>query len=1058
MPEVLKTSLVILISQLPLVGGGWLWWTDRLQTRPAYAALAAGVYEAALVIAAFVRKVWKDELEKDAVRVTADWVRGVVRGFAPGFRRRYKKQVVEDHGIFNVRGLGLINTYTLKLEHVFVDLRVDPSGNPLRSNPDPLARKELTGNRPVWDFLRAGSGVREASALAVIGPPGCGKTTLLQHVAVTLAANRQRRHRVRGHTPILLFLRDHVGKILREQTPSLGRLVQDYFGDMQLFPTLRTPHGWFERTLEGGRCMVLLDGLDEVADADERRAVSAWVDKQIANYPRCRFVLTARPQGYAAAPLQRAHVLEVQPFNASQVRRFVENWYLANEVVASGGREDEGVRGRARKDAEDLLRRLRATPSLDALTVNPLLLTMIAMVHRYHGALPGSRVELYAEICEVLLGRWRQSRGVQDPLKTGQKLVVLRPLAAHMMESKVRDVTAEDAASVIAGPLKLVGVTADEAPKKFLSELESGSGLLLEREAGQWSFAHLTFQEYLTAAHWLEEKETERDWRALVGDSWWHETLRLYVAQGDATPLLRACLEDDTVPALALAADFLEEARRILPEVRRAAEQRLIEDLESEDLARRRLASEVRLTRRLRKLRRIDEQREIDLDFITCAEYRLFLDDLRRTYGPLYYRPDHWAEPAFAKGDALKPVTGVRGEAAGAFCTWLTAKHGGATYRLPRPDEAEAHPPESTLMMTWCRDGKGNSMRGVADWGREVVEQLKGLSSLPPPSFQDLCLSLYRDRAVALARTNNPGDTLVNAHRVALEAGLETTLDRARSEAHFLDSYLGGAKTSGPRGDRNPSPVIYRRVVDFLTEAIHTSGRFVEVLSFSAALSRNHSISLASDCASADFDDPAVLERLLAFTLSFTLARDLDLARNQAHELSKDLNRDGSFGVNYWEDSYDTYLKRVRAIEPYLHDKYVIDCIKGGDLVRALDHLRAPSGDPQCLQARLSGLLHERSDFVYGRMDHEAELVRRRSVVRILEYFYVSCKEMRRLYSTLYGMGIPDLKASEQAALELYWWLQIVIARSDGKLPAWEGIRVVREEASADAAGGRRVT
>ena len=41
-----------------------------------------------------------------------------------------------------------------------------------------------------------------------------------------------------------------------------------------------------------------------------------------------------------------------------------------------------------------------------------------------------------------------------------------------------------------------------------------------------------------------------------VGDDWWHETIRLYVAESDATPIFQACLEQSTqsVKVLVLAA------------------------------------------------------------------------------------------------------------------------------------------------------------------------------------------------------------------------------------------------------------------------------------------------------------------------------------------------------------------------------------------------------------------------------------------------------------------------------------------------------------------------
>lgn len=278
-----------------------------------------------------------------------------------------------------------------------------------------------------------------------------------------------------------------------------------------------------------------------MADGAHRRAFSQWVDQQIKTYPRCRFVITSRSEGYKSAPLERANVVEVQNFDWEKVKRFVKGWYLAEETAgASPDLSREQIHQRAERDAADLLRRLSdpKNAALQDLTVNPLLLTMIAMVHRYRGALPGKRIELYKEMCEVLLGRWRQSRGVEESLTADQKRLVLMPLAARMMERGQREIRTDTALAIIKPLLRKVGVTGG-AQKAFLGELRDSSGLLLDREEGVWSFAHLTFQEYLTAAYWVAERCAPTDWRSYVADGWWHETLRLYAAQSEVQPHFR---------------------------------------------------------------------------------------------------------------------------------------------------------------------------------------------------------------------------------------------------------------------------------------------------------------------------------------------------------------------------------------------------------------------------------------------------------------------------------------------------------------------------------------
>src|SRR5262249_46596363 len=160
---------------------------------------------------------------------------------------------------------------------------------------------------------------------------------------------------------------------------------------------------WVKRKLSSGACVLLLDGLDEVAELDLRKTVSSWLDQTLSSrrYRKNLFIVSARPGGYRSAPLERVRVLEVQPFTFDDTQQFIHRWYHANEVIARGNKDNRAIRRAAKDEADALLGRLRANRSIAALTSNPLLLTMVCMVHRYHGALPGSRGQLYAEICQV---------------------------------------------------------------------------------------------------------------------------------------------------------------------------------------------------------------------------------------------------------------------------------------------------------------------------------------------------------------------------------------------------------------------------------------------------------------------------------------------------------------------------------------------------------------------------------------------------------------------------------------------------------------------------------
>lgn len=90
-------------------------------------------------------------------------------------------------------------------------------------------------------------------------------------------------------------------------------------------------------------------------------------------------------------------------------------------------------------------------------------------------------------------------------------------------------------------------------------------------------------------------------------------------------------------------------------------------------------------------MQRIDENTYIDDTLVTCAEYQLFIDEMREQ--EKYYQPDHWTSYQFPAGQAREPILGVRHSDAVAFCEWVTSREGKEwKFRLLNQEEANAFP------------------------------------------------------------------------------------------------------------------------------------------------------------------------------------------------------------------------------------------------------------------------------------------------------------------------------------------------------------------------------
>lgn len=799
--------LIMLLMAVGVPSAASLTFTSQITQNP-WEALSLGLlYEVMIFVAGSMAKVWS-RLETRWLDQVADRIDTTIKSFLAGYayRKRYLQYLVYQHRFFDVKGLTTQGPYNLMLEQVFVELRLVPHPyHDIPTNPiEPVSTRLHQRQHPIWNHLT--SAPMLASHLAILGSPGSGKTTLLKNLTLTLANRRKPGGvKLRHRFPILLFLRDHASTVAENPDVTLEQVI---FDALERKDGPVPPAKWFERRFKAGECLIMLDGLDEVADPGLRQQVARWVERQMTVYSNNRFIVTSRPFGYQSNPLAGVSVLNVQPLTSAQVEQFVLHWYLANEIM-SAQRDDPGVHMLSRQGAQDLLHRLHSNAALAELSVNPLLLSMIANIHRYRSTLPGRRVELYAEICEVFLGKHQEVRGIKLDLTPTQKQSVLQVLAYEMMCRQVREIALQDAVMIIQEPLVLVNWQG--SGQTFLQMVEQSSGLLLERENGVYSFAHLTFQEYLAAVY-VHEHHCEQNLVAQIEISWWHETIRLFAAQADATPIVAACLrnENPSIVALMLAVECREEAKLLQPALHAQLENVLTKGVEHEDDSRRRLAGEVLLSLRLRHMLRLDQNRYVASSLLTHAEYQLFLEEAAGRGA--FHQPDHWSSSRFPPGQGRMPVVGTRPSDVIAFCDWLTQREGdGWFYRVPHMDEVEA------IRQTMDHDVKQRAYQGF--WVRteseytwmqaSVVDAHPARTNLSQPYWRDLlilhiCIDVYflrstlmmtAELATALSRALESIGALASGSSVSLVSNqlpdhtFGLALDQAFAAASSLMSH-----------------------------------------------------------------------------------------------------------------------------------------------------------------------------------------------------------------------------------------------------------------------------
>ena len=381
----------------------------------------------------------------------------------------------------------------------------------------------------------------EIPRLVTLGPPGSGKTTLVQYLAWR-AAMGELQVSGRRLVPARVRLREWEAWTTKSSRRDLPAFLADRHNHLQPAPTSDQWRDWLVR----GGVLLLLDGLDEIGGSTEFRQV---LKDALTTYACCPTVLTCRT---ISAEVHQAVCPELPVFTLAGLDPMQRDAFI-RAYPAEHTKQF---------DAAALITQLNRAPAMQPLATNPLLLSILCfVVDDPHGvSFPATRGELYSKAVDKLLARDRGIEAGYPAAKpnTPKKRAILEQVAFRLFARGDRRLTfsetelGEEMERAL-GEVGYIGV----APwaGALQTDLVRNSGILRGDEHQGYIFLHLTIQEFLSAA-FLARLVNKQRWEAKVEisdklvsvreladrkawDSRWHEVLILLAGQlADPEPLL----------------------------------------------------------------------------------------------------------------------------------------------------------------------------------------------------------------------------------------------------------------------------------------------------------------------------------------------------------------------------------------------------------------------------------------------------------------------------------------------------------------------------------------
>ncbi|HEU5097972.1 MAG TPA: SUMF1/EgtB/PvdO family nonheme iron enzyme [Roseiflexaceae bacterium] len=453
------------------------------------------------------------------------------------------QQLYSDHlGALLFTGLGGLDELRVPLADVYVErmlMRDEPGASQAPSAPT------------FSDLLTA-----HTARVQLQGDLGSGRTTCMCHIALACVTALSERSTQgsgtliewAGPVPLPIYLWMHALDALFDEpeyayedasgaaVPRLWLVIEIWLRRLNhsaLIPI-------FRQALEQGRCLVLIDGLDDLPGRRSQHRISDALNEFVAYYANNRFVAaTHGVERGETIHLDNFERYTLVPMDRARIDELIERWYraLADASVLS-------LPANVSERIARLKGLLHGDELIAELSTSPLTLVLWVLTHAQAHPLPEARGLICMRECDLLLRGWEHGVAHSDRLRhlfgldlsasVAMSLSLLQPLALALQSrpdtglEQLPAITHEQARQLIEARLVALGVEPGHARGQLIPSLIDwlcSHDLLAQIQPGMYTMPRRRLRQYLAARDLAELPDFSARARALRHDPGWREAL-----------------------------------------------------------------------------------------------------------------------------------------------------------------------------------------------------------------------------------------------------------------------------------------------------------------------------------------------------------------------------------------------------------------------------------------------------------------------------------------------------------------------------------------------------